>query len=212
VRVLGLTGDIASGKSTVAALLEQHGARVLDADLLVHELYSDPAFAQKVAALFSGQVLDETGCVNRKALGAIVFNNSVALQRLEALVHPAVAALREAKLEVLRTQPEPNIVVLEAVKLIESGQARGCEEVWCVVSTPEVQLQRLMQQRGLSEDAARTRLAAQPSREAKLAQLKYSAPGAPLLFLTNNGTHDELARAVEREWQRFLSSRATASR
>jgi dephospho-CoA kinase len=212
VRVLGLTGDIASGKSTVAAMLKARGAEVLDADALVHELYSQTAFAQKVAALFSAEVLDEAGRVDRKKLGAIVFQNPAALQKLEAFVHPAVAALREEKLQALRAQSESNVVVLEAVKLIESGQARGCEAVWCIVSTPEVQWRRLTQKRGLSEEAARARLASQPSRESKRAQLEYSAPGVPLVFIANNSTLEDLERSVESEWRKFLSPPPAVSR
>jgi dephospho-CoA kinase len=207
-----LTGDIASGKSTVAAMLNERGAHVLDADLLVHELYSDTEFAQKIAELFSDGVLDGEGKVDRKKLGAIVFQNPDVLKKLETIVHPAVAELREEKLKVLRARPETEVVVLEAVKLIESGQARGCEEVWCVVSTPEIQLQRLMEKRGLSEEQARARLASQPSREEKRAQLEYSASGVPLVFLENNGTVEELSRVVEQEWQRFFSSRSATAR
>lgn len=187
-------------------MLQARGATVMDADLLVHELYSDPQFSKQIAASFGEGVLNAGGTVNRKALGAIVFQNADALKKLEALVHPAVAALRSTKLAVLRNSPQPPPpVVVEAVKLIESGQARGCDAVWCVVSTPEIQLQRLIQSRGLDEGQARERLAAQPSREAKLILIKSSAPGVPLAFLENNGTTEELERRVENLWQRFLT-------
>lgn len=206
MKILGLTGDIACGKSTVAALLKNFGACVLDADQLVRELYSDPIFAEKVAALFGAGVLDEQSAVNRKALGAIVFSSADALQTLEALVHPAVAELRARKLKSIRSQSQPPpAVIFEAVKLIESGQAPGCDEVWCVTSTLAIQLERLMATRGLSEVEARARLKAQPSREAKRARIESSAPGVPLVFIENNASPEKLARDVEQEWQRFVS-------
>jgi dephospho-CoA kinase len=206
VKILGLTGDIACGKSTVAALLENFGASVLDADVLVHELYADLAFASQVAALFPARVLDARGAVDRKALGKVVFGDAAALRQLEALVHPAVATLRAEKLRVLRAQkPAPQAVVIEAVKLIESGQATVCEEVWCVTSTPEIQLRRLMEARALGESEARARLQAQPSREAKRARMEYSAPGVPLVFIENNASLQELRQVVEAQWRRFIS-------
>lgn len=203
MRVLGLTGNIACGKSTVARLLAEAGALVIDADLLVRELYADPAFAARVAAQFGAGVLDSAGVVDRVALGNIVFNDAAALARLEALVHPAVAALRDAKLRALGALPEPPpAAVIEAVKLVEAGQAGSCDAVWCVVCAPDLQRRRLREQRGLSEAEADIRLPAQPSLEAKRAILG----NIPLVLIPNDGSLDELRLAVRTEWERFLSS------
>jgi dephospho-CoA kinase len=202
MKLLGLTGDIASGKSSVAALLQKRGAHILDADALVHELYDEPEFAGRVASLFGPGVLSAEKTIARRALGAIVFNDEAALKRLENLVHPAVAVLREDKLRALKTQNPAPIVVLEAVKLLESGQARGCAAVWCVICAPEIQLQRLMQKRGLSEDAARARISSQPPREEK--RKLAAASEVPLLFIENNGTPCELEKKVEILWREFL--------
>jgi dephospho-CoA kinase len=212
--LLGLTGDIASGKSTVADMLAMRGAAVIDADALVHELYADRDFASRVAALFrtsdgavsgslaNSPLLKPDGSIDRVALGAMVFRDAEALARLEALVHPAVAALRWQRIEALRERvPSPQIVVVEAVKLIESGQARECGEVWWVVSRPELQRERLMRKRGLSETEAQARLARQPSRAQKRELLGIT----PLVTVENNGTIHDLEARVDAEWRRLLS-------
>ncbi len=213
MKILGLTGDIACGKSTVAEMLAERGAVHLDADHLVHELYVDPDFGRRVVALFADKfggnvvmavqaLLDENGGVNRTALGQLVFGDASSLRRLEALVHPAVAALRVLKLEWLRRQEKPpEVVVMEAVKLIESGQARDCDAVWCVVCSSETQMRRLTEDRGLSETEARVRLHAQPT-----AAEKRAAWGAlPLVLLHNDGTREQLAAQVAAAWARLMA-------
>jgi dephospho-CoA kinase len=143
------------------------------------------------------------GSINRQALGQLVFADAAALYQLEALVHPQVAALRAEKLAQLRNSPQPPpAVVLEAVKLIESGQAQGCDVVWCVVCEPEVQLQRLMLHRGLSESEARARLKNQPDSAAKQERLGT----VPLRLIPNNGTLDELRERVAHEWEAVVAS------
>jgi len=213
MKLLGLTGDIACGKSSVARLLQEKGAAHIDADQLVHELYSDPAFAQTVASLLTPRFEKESGMavpsllrpdgsVNRAVLGPLVFADAGALRLLEALVHPEVASRREAKLrELASSASPPPAVVLEAVKLIESGQARGCDEVWCVMCQPEVQRERLMEARGLSSEEAQARVDAQPSFNSKMEMLS----GAPLALIHNNGTREQLAAQVDAAWKRLLS-------
>lgn len=266
--IIGLTGDIACGKSTVASMLAARGATLLDADLLVRELYADRDFASRVAALFDtdslhldssevqalalpheyscsaptaapmkkegtrnaqaqqaqaqqvqaaqsqaaqsqatqsqaaqSRFLAADGTVNRAALGRLVFGDAKALKRLEALVHPAVAALRDARIAALKElSSPPRAVVLEAVKLIESGQARICDQVWWVVCDSEVQLRRLISNRAMSEQDARARLAQQPDRQAKRAGLGDVA----CALIENNRGLAELEKEVEREWRRAL--------
>ncbi|HEX8235103.1 MAG TPA: dephospho-CoA kinase [Abditibacteriaceae bacterium] len=207
--LLGLTGNIACGKSTVARLLQARGAHVIDADLLVRELYAQPEFVRRVESLFAHRVLDGSlvaadGSVDRTALGALVFNDAEALRRLEALVHPAVAALREQKIRELKATAQPPAVVLEAVKLIESGQAASCDVVWWVTCRESVQKERLMHNRGLDEAAATRRLAQQPSPQKKRALLG----DVPLVEIENNGSLRELEARVEAEW----SKRAPAAK
>lgn len=199
MKILGLTGDIAAGKSTVARLLQARGAAHLDADLGVHELYAQPAFAATVAGQF-GDVLAKSGGVDRTKLGSVVFSNPAKMAQLEALVHPAVAKLRREQLQKLREQEE-RAVVIEAVKLLESGQGHDCDEIWCVVAWQNVQLGRLMNDRRMARDDAQQRLDAQPSPEAKRAL----AGRVPLHFLSNNGTLAGLEERVDAQWTRFLN-------
>ena len=182
MKILGLTGDIACGKSTVARLLGERGVRHLDADLQVRELYGDLDFAARLAARFS-DILSESGAVDRAKLAPLVFDNPANLRDLESLVHPAVAALRARQLADLRAQG-CDVAVVEAVKLLESGQGAACDEVWCVVAAADVQLRRLIENRGLNQDDARARLINQPSR----AEKRDLAGCVPLVWIENSGT------------------------
>ncbi len=199
MKILGLTGDIAAGKSTVARLLQARGAALLDADQGVHELYAQPDFAATIAGQF-GDVLDASGVIDRTKLGTLVFSSPAKMVQLEALVHPAVATLRHQQLQRLRDHGE-RAVVVEAVKLLESGQGHGCDEIWCVVAWHSVQMQRLMNERRMARDDAQRRLDAQPSPEAKRAL----AERVPLHFLSNNGTLTQLEERVDALWMRFLN-------
>lgn len=200
MKKLGLTGDIACGKSTVAGFLTRWGAAHLDSDLLVRELYADSDFAARLQARF-GEVCDENGAVSRVKLGALVFQDAEKLRELETIVHPAVAKLRALKLSELEAQKTP-VVVIEAVKLLESGQGQICDEIWCVVASQATQTHRLMQNRGLSASEAAARLAAQPSRADKM---NLAAP-IPLHFLENDGSLAELEQKARALWARLLQT------
>jgi dephospho-CoA kinase len=157
--LIGLTGNIATGKSTVAKMLAELGATVIDADALVHELQRPgaPVYNAMVAAFGPG-ILDRAGEIDRKALGSIVFADPEKLRALESIVHPAV--LIESVRRIMEAPTE--IVVYEAIKLIEAGRAEMCDALWVVTARSDVQLQRLMRDRQLSEAEARQRIAAQP--------------------------------------------------
>ncbi len=197
MKILGLTGDIACGKSTVARLLVERGAAHLDADLQVRQIYADPDFAAQMAARF-GDVLSENGGVDRAKLGALVFDHPEQLRALEALVHPAVAALRQRQIAELKAQG-CEVVVVEAVKLLESGQGAGCDEIWCVTAAPAVQLARLIENRGMTSEQARARLANQPSRADKT----RLAGCTPMVWIDNSGSPASLERTVQEQWKRF---------
>lgn len=194
---LGLTGNIACGKSTVGQMLQALGAyRYIDADAIVHDLYlpGQPLVAQ-LAQEFGSEILDASGGIDRKALGALVFGDPEKLRRLEALVHPAV---QEAIIGQIRLIPNDQVGVLDAIKLIESGYASLCHGLWIVRCSPETQLRRLVEQRGMSEDEARARLAAQPPIEPKLAQATE--------IIDNDGSLEDLQRQVTAAWGRFQAS------
>lgn len=163
--LIGLTGNIATGKSTVAKMLRDLGATVIDADALVHELQrpGTPAYEAIVAAFGRG-ILNRAGEIDRPALGAIVFTDPARLRVLESILHPAVAIESQRRIEAAATR----VVVYEAIKLIEAGRAEMCDAIWVVTARPEVQLERLMRTRHLSEADARQRIDAQPPQAEKL--------------------------------------------
>lgn len=194
---LGLTGNIASGKSTVGKMLVELGVyRYIDADAIVHDLYlpGQPLVAQ-LSQEFGTGILDASGGVDRKKLGALVFNDGEQLRQLESIVHPAV---QEAVIGQIRQIPDGKVGVLDAIKLIESGYAPFCHGIWIVRCDPAIQLRRLVEQRGMSEDEARARLASQPPLEPKIAQATA--------IIDNNGTLEDLRQQVTAAWQRFLAS------
>ncbi len=163
--LIGLTGNIATGKSTVAKMLEELGATVIDADALVHDLQRQgtPVYDDIVAAFGPG-ILDRAGEIDRKALGAIVFADPAQLRRLESIVHPAVLIESAQRIMAAATP----VAVYEAIKLIEAGRAEMCDALWVVTARPDVQLERLMRDRHLSEAEARQRIAAQPPQSEKI--------------------------------------------
>jgi dephospho-CoA kinase len=163
--IIGLTGNIATGKSTVAKMLAELGATVIDADALVHELQrpGTPVFDEIVTAFGAG-VLDRAGEIDRKVLGSIVFADPEKLRALESIVHPAV--LIESARRIMEAPTA--IVVYEAIKLIEAGRAEMCDALWVVTARSEVQLQRLLTDRHMSETEARQRIEAQPLQSEKI--------------------------------------------
>ncbi len=195
--ILGLTGNIASGKTTVGLMLLELGAfSYEDADQVVHELYlpGRPLVA-RLAEAFGPSVVGPDGGVDRQRLGQLVFGDPAALRRLEAIVHPAV---QEALVARLRRIPPEGVGVLDAVKLVESGYAPLCHAVWVVTCPEEIQFRRLVEQRGLSPEEARARLAAQPPLAPKLAAASEVIP--------NDGSLDRLREQVTAAWQRFRAT------
>jgi len=164
--VLGLTGNVATGKSTVAHMLQALGAEVVDCDHLTHELQAPgtPVNAA-IARRFPG-VQQADGSLDRAALAHIVFADPMALADLEALVHPAVIAETARRI----AGSSAPVVVVEAIKLYEANMHTACDEVWAVAATQEAQMQRLMDRRGMDYAEAETRIAAQPDPASKMAR------------------------------------------
>lgn len=165
--VIGLTGGIASGKSTVSQMLRELGAPVVDADAIVHELQSPgtPVLAA-IAAEFGPEVIRPDGTLDRPALGAIVFREPERRKALEAIVHPAVRERMWAEVERYRGEGRP-AVVLDVPLLIEGGIYRTVDQVWLVYVDGTTQLRRLVARDGLTEEAARQRISSQMDLEAK---------------------------------------------
>jgi dephospho-CoA kinase len=193
--IIGLTGNIATGKSAVSGMLERLGALAIDADALVHELMGKgtPVW-QAVVQEFGQGILGHERNIDRKKLGSIVFTDEAALHRLEAIVHPAVIARTE---ELIESSQEP-VVVVEAIKLIEAGMDKTCDALWVTTCSKEQQLARLVEQRGLTEEEARQRIEAQPPQEAKLALAD--------VVIDNSGGLDETWQQVKREWDKIRVS------
>ena len=139
---IGITGPIGCGKSTVAGMLAEHGAIVIDADRLVREVYEDAAVRQAVVDRFGPDVRTLDGSIDRRALAGIVFDDPAALRDLEAIVHPAVRPRILAGIEAADASRAPAVVV-EAIKLVEGGLAGLCDEVWLITCDPPIQRGRL---------------------------------------------------------------------
>lgn len=193
-RILGLTGNIACGKTAVGQMLLASGVeRYIDADALVHGLYEHgQPIAVKVAAAFGPAVIALDGSVDRKALGTVVFQDPEAMRRLEAIVHPAVG---EALRHELGQVSASGIVVIDAVKLLEGGSGALCQSKWIVICSEQQELARLLARNHLSEEEGRARLRAQPSVAARL----------PLVdeVIDNSGTLEETRRQVTAAFERF---------
>lgn len=189
--IIGLTGNIACGKSTVVQTLADAGVHTIDADAVTRHLQQpgQPVYDAIVTAFGAGILLPD-GTLDRKALGAIVFADPVQLTRLEHLIHPVV---RQHILDWLAALPSgspavPTIAVIDAIKLIESGWPAHCDAVWVVTAPRASQISRLMQTRGLSEADAILRIDAQAPQAAKAAR-------ADVVF-ANTGALDSLQTLV----------------
>jgi dephospho-CoA kinase len=197
-RRVGLTGGIGSGKSAVSDLLRQLGAIVVDADALAREAVApgSDGLAEVVAEL-GGDVLAADGSLDRVAVAAKVFADPSARARLEAIIHPRVRR-RAAEIEARARSVDPGAVVVHDVPLlVETGQQDAYDVVLVVDVPVPVQVDRLVRLRGMSQDEARGRIAAQADREARLA--------AADVVVDNSGTLDDLARRVRQVWDEDLS-------
>lgn len=193
-RIIGLTGNIACGKTSVGHLLLELGAeRYIDADAVVHRLYeSGQPIAKQVENVFGAGVMAADGSVNRKELGTIVFRHPEEMKRLEQIVHPAV---RDALLGELALVSETGIAIIDAVKLLEGGSGALCQSKWLVICPQEQQLARLMARNDMSEEEALARVRAQTPASAKLALVDE--------VIDNDETLEETRRQVVAAFQRF---------
>lgn len=181
--VVGLTGGIASGKSTVAARFVERGARLLDADAIAREVVlPGTAGLRDIVEHFGAHVLDERGFLDRPELGRIVFADPARLALLNSLTHPRVDEEMRARMRAL--EHFDGLVVLDVPLLVEAGVERGYRAVVVVAAHPATQLRRLVELRGMDPEEARRRVAAQAPLEDKLARATH--------VIWNEGTVEEL--------------------
>lgn len=190
MRTVGLTGGIGSGKSTVSRRLAELGAVVVDYDLLAREAVEPgtPGLAA-IVERFGAEVLTADGALDRPALGSVVFADETARRDLEGITHPAIRDL--ATRRVSAADPDA-VVVHDHPLLVEMGMAQACDLVVVVDVPAEVQVERLVRDRGMTEPDARARLAAQSSRDVRLA--------AADVVIDNTGTIAELQAQVDALW------------
>jgi dephospho-CoA kinase len=189
----GLTGGIGAGKSEVSRLLEEHGAVIVDADKIAREVVEPgtPGLAA-VAEEFGDEVLAPDGSLDRPKLGAVVFADAERLAALNAIVHPLVGE-RSAELERQAAADSASALIVHDVPLLtENGLAPLYDVVLVVDASPENQLDRLVRLRGMTEEDARARMAAQATREERLALAD--------IVIGNDGTPEELATRVREVW------------
>lgn len=165
--IIGITGNIASGKSVVRQYCENLGAVTFDADLLAHRTYlkGKPTY-QSIVDTFGTGILDTEAQIDRKKLGRTVFQDPIALEKLEAIVHPAVIEMINTLLKATKS----HLFVVEAVKLIEAGLAASCDQVWVVAADDQLRLQRLIEERHMSIQEAKQRIESQTPQAEKIAQ------------------------------------------
>jgi dephospho-CoA kinase len=192
--LLGLTGNIACGKSTVLRQLRELGPFVIDADEMIHAILrkDGPAYGP-VLSEFGPGILREDGEIDRRALGALVFSDPEKLKRLEEIEHPIVRRVID---EEISNAPKP-VVVLDAIKLVESGWADKCDAVWAVTCGRDQQLDRLMTTRGYSRQEAEARINAQSPQEAKIARADT--------VIDNSGKLEQTREQVLSAWEKLTS-------
>ncbi|MBA7512528.1 Dephospho-CoA kinase [subsurface metagenome] len=194
MKVIGLTGGIGSGKSTVSQFLAELGAVILNADEVGHEAFKpDTEIWRKVVAAFGRQIVTPDGNIDRKKLGNIVFSNPESLSRLNQIMHPRMYALVKAQLEGYRRQGV-GVVVLEAPLLLEAGWTSLVDEVWVTTAPEATVLKRLRERTGMSQAESLTRIRSQLPSEERVRQAN--------VVINTDCDPDELKAKVKELWQR----------
>lgn len=193
--IIGLTGNIGSGKSLVSRRLRELGAQVINLDIVAREVVASgtPAL-EKIAHMFGREALRSDGTLDRKYVGAKVFREPNALAGLNAIVHPQIRKelIKQIKTFKRQKKTEPKVLVIEAPLLIEAKMQDLVNEVWLVTVDEETQLKRVMTRDGLTEEEVRLRLAAQMPQEEKKAYAHR--------IINNNGNIKDLVAQVDKLW------------
>ena len=194
-RVIGLTGGMGSGKSTVSQLLAEFGAVVIDADKVGHEAYQHGTKTwQELVAAFGEQIVAADGSIDRRKLGAIVFGSPEQLARLNRIVHPRMFEMMQDRIQQYRQQGV-KVVVLDAAILFEANWTPLVEEVWVVVASETAVVARARARTGLPEEQIRSRLRSQMPVEDKIKRAD--------VVIRNEGKVEDLRKQVEGLWARI---------
>ena len=197
--VIGLTGNIATGKSVVRRMLEHLGAYTIDADALSHRAIAKGAPGyQPVVDFFGKFILDSRGEIDRSKLGRLVFNDPDALKLLEGIIHPLV----EQASDIMIKRANQHIIVIEAIKLLEGKLGGQCDSIWTTVAPETIQKNRLMKRRGMTEQQALQRIQSQPSQELKKA--------AASVVIENDGSFENTWQQVVAAWKVISPTTDTA--
>lgn len=195
--VIGLTGNIATGKSVVRRMLEHLGAYTIDADALSHRVISKGAPGyQPVLDRFGTWLLDKDGQIDRAKLGRLVFADGQALAQLEDIIHPYVGQA----IDLLVKRSTQNVVVIEAIKLLESDLRGKCDTIWVTDADQKVQMERLVTKRGMTQDDANQRIHSQSDQKEKIAVAK--------VVIKNNASFEDLWKQVNEAWKQIVPSEA----
>jgi len=198
--VIGLTGNIGTGKSVVRRMLEHLGAYGIDADALAHRAIAKGAPGyQQVVQMFGRWVLAADGQIDRARLGKVVFSDPQALAELEKIIHPLV----DQAIDILVRRSTQPVVVIEAIKLLEVGLGKKCDSIWVTYAPAQEQAARLVRNRRMSEADARRRIEAQTPQEQKIA--------AATVVIKNTGTFENTWRQVQAAWQKLVPGAESAA-
>ena len=194
--IIGLTGGIASGKSTIAKKMSERGAFVLDADKLGHRVYEQgrKAFGQ-VVEVFGGDVVAETGEIDRKVLGGKVFGNPAELKKLTDIVWPAISAMASEEINENRAKYPDQLIVVEAAVLVEANWQGLSDEIWVTIVDPAIAIERASKRDNIEPSAVQARIDAQVSN-------KERASHADVL-IDNSGSEQDLSEAFGLEWEKL---------
>ena len=187
---VGLTGGIASGKTTVGRMFVELGARLIDSDVIVHELFrAGEAVNQAVVGAFGDRMRAADGSIDRTVLGEVVFNNPQARERLNSIVHPAVIQRQQDWLDELASREPDAVGIVDAALMVEVGTYRNYDKLIVVVCDPDVQRQRLRHRSGLSDEQVEARIRSQMPMEEKAKYADY--------VIDSSGSLEDTRRQVE---------------
>ena len=194
MKIICLTGGIASGKSSAAKLLESLGAKVIDADKLGHRSYQKGTLTyDKLVKAFGSKIIRSDGEIDRKILGTIVFKEKKLLRKLTDIVWPSIRLMAEREIEALKKTDKESTIVFEAAVLIEAGWETIGTETWVIEVNPEVAIKRILSRDKISQSEAQARINSQLTNRERAAKADK--------IITNNDSTEEFLRKVTQCWR-----------